>query len=585
MKRWGLLGLLAVTACAGGDEEERLRSHAECPNVEAGALPAPDSLQSALSRPEAEDGRVSVLVRYRGGSLGGTRAIDRNGGQVTAVFQSVPALAMRVTPQERATLEADPEVESIEPDLELRALGLPRQLAGTLLAQTASSMGSTEEYTEALKRVQAHLVWDTNLDGQLDSGAPTGTGIRVCVIDSGLDLRHPELLGPYKGGRDFVDRDDDPSDLTGEVWGLGHGTHVAGIIAAQLGSSSGGTPGPGMSVNGMAGVAPGVELLIARVLDVHERASTSNVIAAIEWCQQQGAKIATMSLGTPMPLGRTMEEALRVAAESGMLLVAASGNDSSETFEAPINYPAAYSSVLSVGAVDDQEVVASFSNRGRNLGLVAPGVDVLSSVTRKAVTVSNLEVGGSHYDARSLYFAPAGDIRGELVDCGKGESRGCQGGTCDGFVAYVRLSAGYSPNQLAANVMRQGARAIVFGVDESESQPWSISLSGPGQHWVPTVAVGRESRAPVLKQLGRRVRLRLEGVDYARFPGTSMATPHVTAVAALVWSKQPSLQAAEVRKLLENTAKDLGAPGHDSRYGHGLVQAKAALDMLQNIPH
>jgi len=583
MKRWGLLGLLAVTACSGGEDEARLHSHAECPNVEAGALPETDSLQSALRRPEAEDGRMSVLVRYHGDSLGGSSAINRTGGQVTAIFRSVPAVAMRVTPAELAALEASPEVEAIEPDVVLRALGLRRQVAGALLAQTALSAGSTDEYTSALKHVQAHLVWDRNQDGQLDTGAPTGAGIRVCVIDSGLDPRHPELKVPYQGGHDFVDQDEDPSDVTGEVWGLGHGSHVAGIIAAQLGS--GGTPGPDMSVNGMVGVAPGVELLIARVLDVHERASTSSVIAAIEWCQQQGAKLATMSLGTTMPLGRTMEEALKVASESGMLLVAASGNDSTDNFEAPINYPAAYPSVLSVGAVDDQEVVAPFSNRGRNLGLVAPGVDVLSSVTRKAVTVSTLEVGGSRYDARSLYFAPAGDIRGELVDCGKGELRGCKGGTCDGFVAYVRLSAGYSPTQLAANVMRQGARAIVFGVDESESQSWSISLAGPGHHWVPTVAVGREARAPMLRQLGQRVHLRLDGVDYARFPGTSMATPHVTAVAALVWSKQPSLQAAEVRRLLESTAKDLGEPGRDSRYGYGLVQAKAAVDMLQTIPH
>jgi subtilisin family serine protease len=573
MKRWGLLGLLAVTACSGMEEEERRHSHAECPNVEAGALPETDSLQSTLRRTEAGDGRMAVLVRYRDDSLNGTRAIDRTDGEVTAIFQSVRAIAMRVTPEQLAALEADPEVEAVEPDVELRALGLPRRISGALLAQTASSRGSPDEYTESLKRVQAPLVWDANLDGQLDSGAPTGSGIRVCVIDSGLDPRHPELQVPYKGGRDFVDGDDDPSDSTGEVWGIGHGTHVAGIIAAQLGS--GGTPGPGMSVNGMVGVAPGVELLIARVLDVHERASTSDLIVALEWCQQQGAR----------PLGRTMEDALKAAADSGMLLVAASGNDSTETFEAPVNYPAGYASVLSVGAVDDQETVAPFSNRGRNLGLVAPGVDVLSSVTRKAVTVSDLEVEGSHYEARSLYFAPAGDIRGELVDCGKGESRGCQAGTCEGFVAYVRLSAGYSPNQLAANVMRQGARAIVFGVDESENQSWNISLAGPGQRWVPTVAVGRESRAPVLRQLGRRVHLKLEGVDYARFPGTSMAAPHVTGVAALVWSKQPSLQAAEVRRLLESTAKDLGEPGRDPRYGHGLVQAKAALDMLQTIPH
>ncbi len=76
----------------------------------------------------------------------------------------------------------------------------------------------------------------------------------------------------------------------------------------------------------------------------------------------------------------------------------------------------------------------------------------------------------------------------------------------------------------------------------------------------------------------------LRAVDYARFPGTSMATPHVTGVAALVWSARPTLKANEVRTLLERSAKDLGEPGHDRQYGHGLVQAKAALDALQQLP-
>jgi subtilisin family serine protease len=75
--------------------------------------------------------------------------------------------------------------------------------------------------------------------------------------------------------------------------------------------------------------------------------------------------------------------------------------------------------------------------------------------------------------------------------------------------------------------------------------------------------------------------MKLIGVDYARLSGTSMATPHVSGVAALVWSARPTLTAAQVRGLLQDSAKDLGTPQRDNIYGFGLVQAKAALDLLQ----
>ncbi|MGZ3459388.1 MAG: S8 family serine peptidase, partial [Archangium sp.] len=489
---------------------------------------------------------------------------------VTAQYRLVPAVAARVTPEERARLAADPNVALIEPDLELHALSHPMMV------------GSVDEYTDAVKLVQAPLVWDANHDGVLDPGAPTGAGIKVCLIDSGLDRRHPELTIPYAGGHDFVDDDDDPSDESGGVRGLGHGTHVAGIIAAQL--ASGGTTYPGMSAGGMVGVAPGVDLLIARVLSVHESASISHVLSALEWCAQQGANIASLSLGTQVDMGRTARDAFQAAQDAGMLIVAAAGNDSDPDYDAPLSYPAAYPSVLAVGAVDNQEVVAPFSNRGDGLSLVAPGVDVFSSVTVQGVTQSELDGNGQGFTSRSLLFAPAGEFTGELVDCGQGEPRGCNGGTCDGFVAYVRLAQGYNLSTIAQNVMRQGAKAIVFGADKSESDSWMFGLDGPGRTWVPSLAVGRESRAAVLKNLGKQVHVNLRGVDYAWFPGTSMAAPHVSAVAALVWSARPSLKASEVRTLLERTAKDLGEPGRDAKYGYGLVQAKAALDLLQQTP-
>ncbi len=570
--RWGLLGLLAVVACTGGGKAPMELGHAECTDVTQGSLPERE-LDAASG-----DGREAVIVRYRSGARVSAARVQRLGGQVKAQYHSVSAVAARVTPEERARLAADPDVERIEPDLELRPLGLP-VLAPTALLAAPRTTGSVDEYTATLRLVQAPSVWDANEDGVLDPGAPTGERIKVCIIDSGIDRRHPELEAAYTGGHDFVDDDEDPSDETDGVRGIGHGTHVAGIIAAQLGS--GGTTYPGMSPGGMVGVAPGAELLIARVLNVQERASVSDVLSALEWCQQQGAKVASLSLGSPADMGSTARDAFQAAYDGGMLIVAASGNDSDPDHEAPLSYPAAFPSVLAVGAVDSAEEVASFSNRGQGLSLVAPGVEVLSSVSVKGATVSALDVEGEAYRSRSLIFAPAGEFTGELVDCGVGESRGCLAGSCEGFVAYVRLIPGNSPARMANNVIKQGAKAIIVGADESETLEWQIALDGPGKKWVPTLAVGRESRATVLKNLGKQVHVNLQGVDYAWFPGTSMAAPHVSAVAALVWSARPTMKPAEVRELMERTAKDLGEPGRDPSYGYGLVQAKAALDALK----
>lgn len=570
MRRWAQLGLLALAACSGRTDGVSEQQHEECDGVQAGTLPE-ETQRSPFEtlRAQAPDGREAVLIRYRSKGRVSAAAVRRLGGQVKAQYQLVPAVAARVTPEERARLAADPDVESIEPDVEVHALGHPM------------SAGSVDEYTDAVRMVQAPQVWDANQDGVIDSGAPTGAGIRVCIIDSGIDRRHPELTIPYAAGHDFVDDDEDPSDETNGVRGIGHGTHVAGIIAAQLGS--GGEVWPGMSRGGMVGVAPGVDLLIARVLNVHETASISDVLSGLEWCRDQGANIASLSLGASMDMGRTARDAFQAARDGGMLIVAAAGNDSDGGHEAPLSYPAAYPSVLAVGAVDTNGQVASFSNRGDALSLVAPGANVYSTISMQGGTSPDIEAGGQHYTSRSLLYAPAGDYTGELIDCGQGESGACKGGTCAGFVAYVRLSDAYRINSIAQNVMKQGAKAIIFGISQSEKEPWLMGLDGPGRKWVPAVAVGMESRAAVLQNLGQQVHVNLRGVDYAWFPGTSMATPHVTGVAALVWSARPSLTATEVRTLLESTAKDLGEKGHDTRYGYGLVQAKAALDALPPV--
>lgn len=578
MKRWGILGLLAVAACAPADPYSDVSEARECPDVSAGSLP--NSAEpvarmaqrvwstSPASRLEA-DGREPVLVRFRRGTVSAS-SVERTGGQVSHVFNLVPGLAARLSPQERAALAADPNVEAIEPDVEWQALGVPVPQSSSIPV----SNGSTGEYTEGIRLVQAPRVWDANEDGVLDTGAPTGAGIKVCVIDSGIDLEHKELKDRIIGGRDFVDGDTEPWDKENGVWGEGHGTHVAGTIAAQLGSA--GTLDADMDPDGVAGVAPGVQLLIARVLNLEGRAKLSNVLAAVDWCHQNGAHIASLSLGGG-EWGELARQTFQRVTDNGMLVIAAAGNDGG-----PLLYPAAFPSVLAVGAVDSHEKLASFSSHGNNLSLVAPGVDVLSTFPTDQGNSSELEVDGTPLASRSLFFVPRGEVSGELVDCGYGGSRGsCRGGTCGGFVAYVELGGG-KLETVISNVMRQGARAVVFGHPDPDGEAETLVV-GAG-HWVPGAMVSHNVGESARGKLGRTARVRLRGMDYARFSGTSMAAPHVSGVAALVWSARPSLSPTQVRALLEKSAKDLGKSGYDTEYGHGLVQAQAALDALRQQP-
>ncbi|MFL5344997.1 MAG: S8 family serine peptidase [Hyalangium sp.] len=590
MKRWVLLGLVGlVSACKGDDKQP---ASADCMDV-AQALPSAGmssqgmALDSEEPQAAALDGREPVLVRYRrtvsaaSAAQGASDAVTRSGGVVKARWSRLGAVAARLSRQEREALANDPDVLAIEPDRPVHAF----------TRQAVVTQGGVGEYTEGLKQVQAPQVWDANNDGILDDKAPNGSGIKVCVIDSGWDNRQPELRAAYAGGKDFVDHDDDPLDFdaTTGKWGGGHGTHTAATIVAQLGSA--GSVAPGDDPNGVVGVAPGVELLVARVLNTKGNGSTSDIISALDWCQTQGAKIVSLSLGASDP-SPTEEEAFKKAIQGGILPVAASGNsatgDAVGDAALGIAYPAGYDGVMAVGAVNFKNEHAIFSQVGPSLSLVAPGVDVLSAMIIGSESYSQVSVDGQPFNSNAVSFAPTGDYAGTMLNCGVGDSRDACGkeATCSGFVAYVdrggtdELGAGLTFAKKVDFMRRAGARAVIIGNNDPKDGIGNFTLGTDGT-WVPTAAVSNADGATLKSLQGKEAEVKLVGVDYARLSGTSMSTPHVSGVAALVWSARPTLTAAQVRQLLEDSAKDLGTAGPDSTYGHGLVQAKAALDLLQ----
>ena len=205
------------------------------------------------------------------------------------------------------------------------------------------------------------LPWGVNrIDAEYAWAYSRGAGVTVAVIDTGVDRRHPDLA--VAGGVNYVPRSlYKPVDPNGWDDNNGHGTHVAGIIAALD------------NTIGVVGVAPAATLYAVKVLDKNGSGYVSDVISGINWCAANHIQVANLSLSTQTdwtPLHTACDQ----AAAAGVLLVAAAGNDGSA-----VDYPAAYSSVIAVAATDRYDQKASWSSYGPQLALSAPGVGIKST--------------------------------------------------------------------------------------------------------------------------------------------------------------------------------------------------------------
>ena len=206
--------------------------------------------------------------------------------------------------------------------------------------------------------VDAPEVWN---GGSIFPGT-TGGGTTVAVIDTGVDLDHPEFAGRIVAGYDFVDNDSIADD------GDGHGTHVAGIIA---GANDG---------QGITGVAHDTSIMPLRVLDNDGNGWVSDIISAVRWAADNGADVINLSLGGDSS-SQAMADAIRYASRRGSVVVMASGNTGSNSPD----YPAAHAinHGIAVGAANSDRFLAGFSNRAGSTPLdyvTAPGVNIYSAV-------------------------------------------------------------------------------------------------------------------------------------------------------------------------------------------------------------
>lgn len=267
-------------------------------------------------------------------------------------------------------IEEHPGVLRIDDDVEVFALASGKNNnEATILAQTLPW---------GIDRIDAELVWPSGNTADL---------IKIGIIDTGISKDHSDLTANIKGGINTINPAKSWNDDNG------HGSHVAGIVAALN------------NTIGVIGTGPAVDLYAIKVLNRNGSGFLSDIIEGIQWASANNIKIANMSLGTTSNV-QSFHDAIITAYNNGMVMVAAAGNNGGA-----VNFPAAYPEVIAVSATDINNNIASFSSRGPEVDLAAPGVSILSTYKgNNYATLSGTSMASPHVagTAALVMSAPVG---------------------------------------------------------------------------------------------------------------------------------------------------------------------------------
>ena len=456
-----------------------------------------------------------------------------------------------------------------------------------------------------LAKMKAPEAWD------ITRGKPE---VIVAVIDTGVDYSHPDLqdniwinTAEFNGlkdkdddgngyiddirGWDFVGNDannpkasNDPMDV------YGHGTHVAGIIAAT-----------GNNGVGIAGINWQAKIMALKAADnggTFPEFPIFPIIEAIHYAIAQGAKIITCSFGGDLRSDNE-ENAFKALKDAGILAVCAAGNDGRDTDITP-KYPSGYNleNIISVAASDENDKLADFSNYGlTSVDVMAPGVNIYSTVPEGINTDARIRIAGTNpveYTAVGMVFAGTTDaygITGTAYDCGKGYPDQFPIGA-GGYIAIIER--GNSPDlplftfaEKVRNAQAAGAAGVIIYnniVDDLDIN--GGTLGSPGNPlWPPVVSITKANGA-ALKALVARVNPLVTLINklitspYNTKSGTSMATPQVAGIAGLTLAQCPSLSYADIKSAILNTVDKIPAVAGKRVSSGGRVNAFAALTSI-----
>lgn len=276
-------------------------------------------------------------------------------------------------------LRNDPNVEYAEPNyrrkmaladevLENDQSNSKEQLAQTLSTNKSSILSAATVFNDPDIKLQYGL---DNMEAEKAWKITQGSeSVVIAVVDTGADYNHPDLKDNLVQGFTTV------SGTTLPIDDNGHGTHVSGIIVALSNNEKGGV-----------GIAPKCKVMPIKALSAKGEGTDSDIAEGIIWAVDHGAKIISMSLGGPEE-GKTLENAMKYAYNSNVLMVAAMGNNGKKMK----NYPASYKNVIAVGATNQKNEVASFSNFGEWISVSAPGFKIYSTFPSYKVDLSKLNL-------------------------------------------------------------------------------------------------------------------------------------------------------------------------------------------------
>jgi thermitase len=415
-----------------------------------------------------------------------------------------------------------------------------------------------------LARISAPAAWDIT----------TGrTAVTVGVVDTGVSTDHLDLSANVVPGHDFVQGDSDPRDFNG------HGTHVAGTIGARGNNGRGG-----------AGVNWQVGLMPVRVLDGNGSGSNANVTAGLAYACTHGASIVNASLG-----GTSYSAAMRDAIAScpNTLFVFAAGNEGvsdDQTPHYPCNYGASpdnLANVICVAATDSNDALASFSNYGQSVDLAAPGLGIQSTwPAYDTLANEGFEslASWAAYPAAGLAFGQSTTHQSGLYSAADSPAGSYLPGSETSLVRTTPMAglAGRTGCRLFYSLRLDTQRNDYFQVLGSadgtnfSGSTWTGSTGGAfvglstdvsafdgAAAFYPALRLTANSDASVgdggyVDDLSLRC-LRASSEDYSTISGTSMATPHVTGVAALVKAAHPSFTAAKLKASILGGVDSLGS--------------------------
>ena len=531
------LALLCLPATLLVTSNALAQQHDQASNY---ASPVASTLKAG---PDSADGRKRYIVKYKqqqlemtGPGMFNANALERRrfsleqrqqrltqrGARVKELLAAQSALAAELSAADLADLQNDSAVELIEEDFKRYPMA--------------------QQIPYGFVMVQADQVSDQFASNQ-----------KVCIIDSGLDLPHEDFLSGNITGTN--------NSGTGNWYDNGgpHGTHVAGTIAALN------------NATGMVGVLPNgnIKLHIVKVFNEAGWGYSSTLASAVNTCVTNGATVINMSLGGTGS-STTESNAMQAAFDQGVLLIAAAGNDGNTV----MSYPASYNAVVSVAAIDKNKQLADFSQRNSQVELAAPGVDIRSAYPEGTGLEAVLSVGSTSYDSTPMTNSSDGTANAALASCGLGET------TCTSVANKICLieRGNVSFVQKVQSCQNGGGLAAIIYNNTTGDFGGTLG-DNPGTS-IPALAVTQAVGQALMGKLGQTANLSSGASNYGLMSGTSMASPHVAGVAALLWSHYPQCTNAQIRNVLALTAEDLGTAGRDTSYGYGLVRTKTAFDYI-----